>query len=120
MKKKPTEAKIEVQGAAITIIHRDNDDFISLTDIARYKNPDRSDDLVRNWLRNRNTLEFPGIWEQLHNPCFNSVEFDGIKMQAGLNSFTLTPKQWIEKTSAIRQMQTLASRSLKQLEGGAE
>ena len=101
MKKKPTEAKIEVQGAAITIIHRDNDDFISLTDIARYKNPDRSDDLVRNWLRNRNTLEFPGIWEQLHNPCFNSVEFDGIKMQAGLNSFTLTPKQWIEKTSAI-------------------
>ena len=120
MKKKSTDAKIEVQGAAITIIHRDNDDFISLTDIARYKNPDRSDDLVRNWLRNRNTLEFPGIWEQLHNPGFNSVEFDGIKMQAGLNSFTLTPKQWIEKTSTIRQMQTLTSRSLKQLEGGAE
>ena len=120
MKKKPTEAKIDVQGAAITIIHRDNDDFISLTDIARYKNPDRSDDLVRNWLRNRNTLEFLGIWEQLHNPCFNSVEFDGIKIQAGLNSFTLTPKQWIEKTSAICQMQTLATRSLKQLERGAK
>ena len=117
---KPTEAKIEVQGAAITIIHRDSDDFISLTDIARYKNPDRTDDLVRNWLRNRNTLEFPGIWEQLHNPGFNSVEFDGIKMQAGLNSFTLTPKQWIEKTSAVRQMQTLNARSLKQLEGGAK
>ena len=120
MKKKSAEAKIEVQGAAISIIHRDNDDFISLTDIARYKNPDRSDDLVRNWLRNRNTLEFLGIWEQLHNPCFNSVEFDGIKIQAGLNSFTLTPKQWIKKTSAICQMQTLATRSLKQLEGGEE
>ncbi len=120
MKKKPTEAKIEVQGAAITIIHRDNDDFISLTDIARYKNPERSDDLVRNWLRNRNTLEFPGICGQLHNPGFNSVEFDGIKMQAGLNSFTLTPKQWIEKTSDILQMRTLNARSLKQLEGGAK
>ena len=120
MKKKSTDAKIEVQGAAITIVHRDNDDFISLTDIARYKNPDRTDDLIRNWLRNRNTLEFPGIWEQLHNTGFNSVEFDGIKMQAGLNSFTLTPKQWIEKTSAVRQIQTLTARSPKQLEGGAE
>ena len=120
MKIKTTEAKIEVQGAAITIIHLDNDDFISLTDIAFYKNSERLDDLVRNWLRNRNNLEFLGIWEQLHNPGFNSVEFDGIKMQAGLNSFTLTPKQWIKKTSAICQMQTLATRSLKQLEGGEE
>ena len=80
MKKTPTEAKIEVHGATISIIHHENDDFISLTDIARYKNPDRSDDLVRNWLRNRNTLEFLDIWEQLHNPSFNSVDFDGIKM----------------------------------------
>ena len=100
MNKKSTDAKIEVQGATISVVHRDNDDLISLTDIARYKNPERSDDLIRNWLRNRNTLEFLGIWEQLHNPGFNSVEFDGIKMQAGLNSFTLTPKQWIEKTGA--------------------
>ena len=76
-------------------------DFICLTDIARVKNADRSDDLVRNWLRNRNTVEFLGIWEQLNNPDFNSVEFDGIKMLAGLNSFALTPKQWIEKTKAI-------------------
>ena len=101
MKKKRAEAKIEVQGAAITNIHRNNEDLISLTDIARNKNPDRSDDLVRNWLRNRNTLEFLGIWEELNNPGFNSVEFDGIKMQAGLNSFTFTPRQWIEKTGAI-------------------
>jgi hypothetical protein len=52
---------------------------------------------VRNWLRNRNTVEFLGVWERLNNPDFNSVEFDGIKMQAGLNSFALTPKQWIER-----------------------
>ena len=101
MKKKSAEAKIEVQGATFSIVHRGNDDYISLTDIARYKNPERSEDLVPNWLRSRNILEFLGIWELLHNPGFNSVEFDGIKMQAGLNSFTLTPKQWIEKTGAI-------------------
>lgn len=56
---------------------------------------------MRNWLRNRNTVEFLGVWERLNNPVFNSVEFDGIRMQAGLNSFALTPKQWIEKTGAI-------------------
>lgn len=72
-----------------------------LMDIIRYKNNDRTDDLIRNWLRKRNTLEFLGIWECLNNPDFNPVEFDGIKMQSGLNSFTLTPKQWGEKTGAI-------------------
>ncbi|NVM23204.1 MAG: KilA-N domain-containing protein, partial [Desulfobacterales bacterium] len=70
-------------------------------DIARYKNSDRTDDLIRNWLRNRNTIEFLGIWEHLNNPDFKPVEFDGFRKQAGLNSFTLTPKQWIEKTNAI-------------------
>lgn len=74
---------------------------ISLTDIARHKNPERSDDLIRNWLRNRNTIEFLGIWERLNNPDFNPVEFDGFRMQSGLNSFTLTSRQWIEKTRAI-------------------
>ena len=57
--------------------------------------------MIRNWLRNRNTVEFLGVWERLNNPDFKPVEFDGIRMQAGLNSFTLTPKQWIEKTAAI-------------------
>ena len=76
-------------------------DYISLTDIARYKKSDRTDDLIRNWLRNRNTVEFLGIWELLNNPDFKPVEFDGFKKNAGLNSFTLTPKQWIEKTDAI-------------------
>lgn len=57
--------------------------------------------MIRNWIRNRNTVEFIGIWEQLNNPDFNTVEFDGFRKKAGLNSFTLTPKQWIEKTNAI-------------------
>jgi hypothetical protein len=92
---------IEVQGTAVTILSRKEEDYLSLTDIARYKNDDRTDDLVRNWLRNRNTIEFLGVWERLNNPDFNPVEFDGIRMQAGLNSFTLTPKQWIEKTRAV-------------------
>lgn len=99
MKTKTTT--LDVKGSAITVHQRDGEDYISLTDIARYKNADRTDDLVRNWLRNRNTLEFLGLWEQLNNDGFNPVEFDGIKTQAGLNSFTLTAKQWIERTGAI-------------------
>lgn len=93
--------KIEIKGTSVTVVSGGTDDYISLTDIARYKNSDHTDDLIRNWLRNRNTLEFLGIWEQLNNPAFNPVEFDGIRMQAGLNSFTLTPKRWIEATGAV-------------------
>lgn len=94
-------AKIDVKGTSVTVVSGGADDYISLTDIAHYKNSNHTDDLIRNWLRNRNTLEFLGIWEQLNNPGFNPVEFDGIRMQAGLNSFTLTPKRWIEATDAI-------------------
>jgi hypothetical protein len=93
--------KIEVLDTEISVQSGKKDDYISLTDIAKYKNKDRSDDLIRNWLRNRNTIEFLGIWESLNNTSFNSVEFDGFRIQAGLNSFTMTPKQWIEKTRAI-------------------
>jgi len=93
--------KIKVLDRDVTVIAVKEEDYICLTDIARYKNQDGMDDLIRNWLRNRNTLEFLGLWEQLNNPSFNPVEFDGIKSQAGLNSYTLTPKQWIEKTGAI-------------------
>ncbi len=95
------KSKIHVQGTAISIVSQKTEDYISLTDIARYKSQDRTDDLIRNWLRNRNTLEFLGIWEQLNNPNFKPVEFDGFKKQAGLNTFTLTPKQWIDGTNAI-------------------
>jgi hypothetical protein len=94
-------AKINVLNKEIALYNYGNNDYICITDIARYKNPDRTDDLIRNWLRNRNTIEFLGIWEQLNNPQFKPVEFDGFKKQAGLNSFTLTPKQWIETTNAI-------------------
>lgn len=93
--------RMVVQGLEVSIAAGSEEDSISLTDIARYRNPDRTDDLIRNWLRNRNTLEFLGVWERLNNPSFNPVEFDGIRMQAGLNSYTLTPKQWIESTGAI-------------------
>lgn len=92
---------IVVHGRSVAIVSGHEDDYISLTDIARYRNAEHTDDLIRNWLRNRNTLEFLGVWERLNNPAFNPVEFDGIRINAGLNSFTLTPKQWIERTGAV-------------------
>jgi hypothetical protein len=97
----PRKATVSVKGTEITVLLHREEDYISLTDIARHRNPDHTDDLIRNWLRNRNTIEFLGIWESLNNPGFKPVEFDGFRRQAGLNSFTLTPKQWIEATLAI-------------------
>ncbi len=94
-------AKINVLSKEITVQSRDEMDFICITDIARYKDAERTDYLIQNWLRNRNTIEFLGIWEHLNNPSFNPIEFDGIRNQAGLNSFVLTAKQWIKKTGAI-------------------
>ena len=99
--KKPKQLTIEVQGTAIAVLSGKDEDYICLTDIARFKDAQRTDYLILNWLRNRNTIEFLGIWEQLNNPRFNPIEFDGIKKQAGLNSFILTAKQWIEKTGAV-------------------
>ncbi|MEO1053283.1 MAG: KilA-N domain-containing protein [Bacteroidota bacterium] len=93
--------KIEVQGTEITIYKGDKQDYISLTDIARYKDSANTDDIIKNWLRNRNTIELLGFWEHLYNPDFKPVEFDGFRKQAGLNSFVLTPKKWIESTNAI-------------------
>ena len=94
-------AKIEVKGRSITVVSGRVDDYISLTDIARYKDSDHSDDLVRNWLRNRNTLEFLGIWEQVHNPDFNYGGFATIKSHAGLNNYKLSVKEWVAQTNAI-------------------
>lgn len=93
--------QIEVLDRTVSVQTIHDTDYICITDVARYKDADRTDDLIRNWLRNRNTIEFLGIWEQLNNPGFKPVEFDGFRKQAGLNSFTLTPKQWIEKTGAV-------------------
>jgi hypothetical protein len=90
-----------VQKREIRVIKGPVGDYISLTDIARVKDNENTDDLIRNWIRNRNTVEYLGIWEMINNPDFNPVEFDGFRINAGLNSFGLTPKQWIEKTGAI-------------------
>ncbi|MDF7805884.1 KilA-N domain-containing protein [Pontiellaceae bacterium B12219] len=93
--------KIEVLEQPVTVQKLHEDDYICITDIARHRDKERSDYIIQNWMRNRNTIEFLGIWEQLNNPDFNSIEFDGIRNQAGLNSFSLTPKRWIGTTGAI-------------------
>ena len=98
---KGKKSVIEVQGAAITILSGQREDYISLTDIARYKDSERTDYIIQNWMRNRNTIEFLGVWERLNNPDFNPIEFDGIRKQAGLNSFVLTAKRWIEATRSV-------------------
>ncbi|MCX6969301.1 MAG: KilA-N domain-containing protein [Verrucomicrobia bacterium] len=98
---KAKKSTIEVRGATVTVLSQNQEDFICITDIARYKDAERTDYLISNWLRNRNTIEFLGVWERLNNPGFNPIEFDGIRKQAGLNSFILTAKRWIETTGAI-------------------
>lgn len=94
-------AKIKVLKRDVNIYSLNNEDYICLTDIARYKDSKRTDYIIQNWLRNRSTIEFLGIWEHLNNPDFKPIEFDGFRKQAGLNSFVLTARQWIEKTGAI-------------------
>jgi hypothetical protein len=98
MKKNPTNATINVRGTEITVIRREDEDYISLTDMLKAKD---GDFFISDWLRNRNTVEFLGIWETVHNPDFNSGEFAIIKSQAGLNSYKLSVKEWVEKTNAI-------------------
>ncbi len=93
--------KILVQDTEVSIKQHEKVDFISLTDIAKAKNPDEPKDVVKNWLRSKTTIQFLGLWEQINNPNFKGVEFDGFKNEAGLNSFTMSPTKWIEKTSAI-------------------
>jgi len=91
--------KIDVQGSEITIISTKEQDYISLTDMVR--DIDNGLVLIEKWLRNKNTIEFLGIWEEIYNPNFNSPEFEGIKNQAGLNRFALSVKQWVSKTNSI-------------------
>ena len=93
---------INVKGSEISVLSSGNDDYICITDIAKTKESDsRAADIIKNWIRNRSTLEFIGTWEQLYNPKFKVVEFDHFKMSAGLPSFVLSPGLWIEKTGAI-------------------
>ncbi len=90
---------IEVKGNEIAVIGNNEQDYISLTDIAKHKTDDTSA-VIGNWMRNRNTIEFLGIWETLYNPNFKPIEFEGFRNQAGLNAFTLSPKKWVETTNA--------------------
>ena len=93
-------AKIFVKESEITVLSINENDYISLTDIARHKS-DASFIVINNWMRNRNTIEYLGMWETLFNPCFKPIEFDRFKMEAGLNAFTLSPQKWITSTGAI-------------------
>ena len=102
MAEKLMKDRITAKGTEISVLSvGSSDDFISLTDIARYKNPHEPKDVVANWMRLRNTIEYLGIWEQLNNPNFKGVEFDPFLHEAGSNAFTLSPQRWIDATNAI-------------------
>ena len=93
---------INAKGTEIAVLSKgDENDYISLTDIARYKNPDEPKDVVKNWMRSRSAIEFLGLWEKLNNPNFKGVEFDSFVHEAGANAFTLSPRKWISATNAI-------------------
>ena len=93
---------LHVKGIDVGIYTEDyRNEYISLTDIARYRNSDDPRFAIQNWMRNRNTIEFLGLWESLHNPAFNRVQFDTFRIEAGLNRFVMTPSKWIEQTGAI-------------------
>ena len=94
-------SNINVDELAIMVKEINQTDYLSLTDIARYSNPDEPKDVIKNWLRLRSTIEFLGLWERLNNPNFKGVEFDSFKNNAGSNSFTLSPQRWITSTNAI-------------------
>ena len=93
---------LEVQNIKVNVTKLDNNDYICISDFGKYKEGNsKSDDIIRNWLRNRITLEFLGTWESIYNPNFNSVEFDGFRKNAGLHTFTLSVTEWCKKTNAI-------------------
>ena len=92
---------INVEGTDIVLFSKGKEEYISITDIARYKNPAEPKDVVKNWMRSRSTIEFLGLLEKLHNPNFKGVEFDTFLYQAGNNAFVLSPSKWIEATNAI-------------------
>jgi len=93
---------ILVENIPINIINFNNEDYICISDIAKAKTGNSNiKDVIRNWLRNRNTIEFLGTWEKLYNPSFKGVEFDTFKSESGLHTFTLSVSEWIEKTDAM-------------------
>jgi hypothetical protein len=102
MATKPVKETIHAKGIDIGIYTSDfENEFISLTDIAKYRNSDDPRFVIQNWMRNRNTIEFLGLWEELHNPNFNRVQFEAVRSEAGYNRFVMTPTKWIEAVDAI-------------------
>jgi len=93
--------KIIVEKLEITVFSKEHSEYISLTDMAKYRDAERTNYIIQNWMRTRNAIEFCGLWEQMNNPEFKGIEFDAFKSEAGLNSFTLTPQRWIAATNAI-------------------
>jgi len=93
--------KIEVKGIEVAFVQTQQEDFICITDIAKFKNPDAPRDVIKNWMRSKNTIELLGLWEKLNNPNFKQVEFDLFKNEAGFNHFVLSPQKWISNTNAI-------------------
>jgi len=93
--------QIIVKDIAVNFVSKNNNDYISLTDIAKYKDRERSDQVVQNWLRTRSVIEYIGLWEQLNNSNFKPIEFEGFKNESGSNAFVLTPQKWIKSTNAI-------------------
>ena len=99
---KTYKGKITAKGTEITVLSKGtDDDYISLTDIAKYKNSDDAFIVINNWMRNRNTIEYLGLWEQLNNPNFKPIEFNRFLREAGANAFTLSPQKWTTTTNAI-------------------
>lgn len=98
MAKKST---LQVKGTTIRTLQHNGIDYICITDIARQKNPAEPKDVVKNWMRLKNTLEYLGLWEQLNNPTFKGVEFDPLLAEAGSNAFTMSPSRWVELTGAV-------------------
>ncbi len=96
-----SKIKLNVNELEIILYKQNEEEYISLTDMAKFRDSERTNYIIQNWMRTQNTIEFLGLWEQLRNPGFNSIEFDAFRNEAGANSFTLTPKKWIEATDAV-------------------
>ncbi|MBU2505804.1 MAG: KilA-N domain-containing protein [Bacteroidetes bacterium] len=96
-----SKTKLNVNELEIVLYKQNEEEFISLTDMAKFRDSERTNYIIQNWMRTRSTIEFLGLWEQLKNPNFKSIEFDAFRNESGSNSFTLTPKRWIEATNSI-------------------
>ncbi|MCL1908207.1 MAG: KilA-N domain-containing protein, partial [Holophagaceae bacterium] len=97
----PKSEVVTVQGTEVAILRHRSDDYISLTDMAKFKNPQATGVVISHWLSTRYTVEFMGVWERVHNPGFNVTEFSNIRNESGGHGYVLTSKQWIEMTNAI-------------------